>query len=748
MKKILIGFWYSLPIQLFLLHFRRYQIFLVFWYVLFATVGGNFMENFGADSLFLAPEYFNEVNFFSTAIVGMAIGIFIMSWNITTFILHRKHIQFLATTAQPFLKFCINNGILPLLFLLFYFFTAIHFDAFKELMGFWEIFVLVGGFLFGFTMALFIAFIYFFGADRTIYQSLKIAIHSANSSYATTYSKNDLPKEKHEIRVDWFLSAKLHFRKPRDVRHYSQAFLDGIFKRHHIASVIAFFIAFVFLVGIGFTSDTRLFQIPAAASITIFFALLIAVGGAMSIFLKSWSIPIILIIYVGLNYLYQQNIINPANKAYGINYWNKEERPNYDRATILALASKENMEADKQAFLLRLNAWKKNQTEEKPILYIINTSGGGLRSATFTFNVLQQLDSQMNGQLMQKTMFINGASGGLLGAAYFRELYLLKKQNQPINLQNKQFVDDIAKDLLNPLFSSFVSRDIISPVQKFRVGKFEYIKDRGYAFEQKLNENTRGYLNKSVKDYYIPESNATIPTLFFNSVVTRDGRKMIMCTQPVRFLMKPTEDTNKIFTTDPDAIDFNSFFAKQNSTNIKVLSALRMNATFPYVLPNVWLPTNPVIDVMDAGLRDNFGQENTLRFITVFDDWLKENTSKVVIIQIRDRTTSDWDKPYDSKSLLSMFTKPAFLLQHNWFKLQDYYQHDQLEYLSNNYGPNLKRICFQYIAGSKNKTASLSFHLTTREKIEVIESLKNPTNQAETEKLKKIMQSVSTQKLN
>ena len=29
------------------------------------------------------------------------------------------------------------------------------------------------------------------------------------------------------MRVDWFLSAKLHLRKPRDVRHYSQDFLDN-----------------------------------------------------------------------------------------------------------------------------------------------------------------------------------------------------------------------------------------------------------------------------------------------------------------------------------------------------------------------------------------------------------------------------------------------------------------------------------------------------------------------------------------
>jgi hypothetical protein len=162
MKKVLIGIWFSLPIQLFFLHFRRYHIFLVFWYILFATVGGGFMENFGAYSLFLAPEYYNEVSFFSTAIVGMSIGVFVMSWHITTFILHRKHVEFLATTAQPFLKFCINNSIIPLLFLGYYFFKAIDYTTNKTLLEFGTTALLVLGFLTGYLLSLVLSFGYFF----------------------------------------------------------------------------------------------------------------------------------------------------------------------------------------------------------------------------------------------------------------------------------------------------------------------------------------------------------------------------------------------------------------------------------------------------------------------------------------------------------------------------------------------------------------------------------------------------------
>ena len=160
-----------------------------------------------------------------------------------------------------------------------------------------------------------------------------------------------------------------------------------------------------------------------------------------------------------------------------------------------------------------------------------------------------------------------------------------------------------------------------------------------------------------------------------------------------------------------------------------------MNATFPYVLPNVWLPTSPIIDVMDAGLRDNFGQESALRFLQVYKDWIKANTSKVVLIQIRDRSLGDWEKPYDSPNLFSFLTKPFLLLQNNWFKLQDYYQYDQLAYVEKEFAANFHRICFQYVPEKKEAPASLSFHLTAREKMDIRQAITNVTNQQEFKKL-------------
>ena len=151
--------------------------------------------------------------------------------------------------------------------------------------------------------------------------------------------------------------------------------------------------------------------------------------------------------------------------------------------------------------------------------------------------------------------------------------------------------------------------------------------------------------------------------MFFNAVISRDGKKMLTSTQPVRFMMRSLYDSLRMPSMDPDVIDFSAFFRNQDPDNLQLLSALRMNATFPVVLPNVWLPSNPVIDVMDAGLRDNYGQETALRFLEFFDDWIQHNTRGVLILQLRDRPAGGWDHPYVTENITDHASKPFFLLQ-------------------------------------------------------------------------------------
>lgn len=722
------GIFYSLPVQLIFLHFRKYQVLLVFWFIMFSVVNSAFMKSFGADALFLAPEYLGNVTSISFAIMGMAIGVFIMCWNITTFILFSRHFTFLAATQYPFLKYCINNSAIPLAFLIFYFIKAYHFAHYKELINHVEMIFLAVGFMAGLLLTLSISFFYFFRADKTILKRLQPAFKSAKNVIYHFQPDPHPATIKSLIYSEWFLDSFFRIRRCRDVSHYSKELMERIFKQHHFAAVLSLLISYVFLLLIGFFLDSRFFQLPAGASITLFFAILIGVCGAVVYFFQSWSVPAFLVFIFVLDFLYRIEWIDPRNKAYGLNYTNKNEQPEYSQKSLQALANPDSSKMDKKNMESILNNWKKKQEEEKPLLVVMTTSGGGSRSATFTMDVLQRLDSITGGQIMKKTFLITGASGGMIGASYFRELYRQKLKGRNINLQLHHYVNDIAEDMLNPTFTSFIARDLFAPEQKFSVGPYKYLRDRGYAFESALNENTGGILNKHLKDYRDDEAAANIPLMFYHTVITRDGRMMILSTQHLRFMMQPPNNSTND-AGSADAVDYSSFFAKQDPYNLRLLTILRMNATFPVVLPNVWMPSKPVIDVMDGGLRDNYGMENSLRFLSHMQKWIEENTSGVLIIQIRDRMDGGWENPYEYNNLTGNSTKPFFLLQHNWYKMMDYFQSDMENYFISNIGYPIHKISFQYIPRNEETKAALSFHLSEREKLDINASLYSKHNQ-------------------
>ena len=288
MMRILKAIYFFFPIQLVLLHFKKFQVLLLFWLILFSTLNGGFMHLYGADALFLSPEYLGDVGPVSAAIVGIATGIFIMSWNITTFIVFSRHFRFLATTSRPFLKYCINNAILPLVFLVFYLIRFIHFSLDKELLSAGTIFLLSAGFLAGFFFIVAVSLFYFFRADISIIRRMAPVINNPKLFKSQFIREDSRLTESRLVRAKWYLnSPRAILRKTRDVSHYSREFIESIFSRHHFAAVLSIFVAFIFLIVTGFFMDSRFFQLPAAASILIFFAILISLSALFLISCKA-----------------------------------------------------------------------------------------------------------------------------------------------------------------------------------------------------------------------------------------------------------------------------------------------------------------------------------------------------------------------------------------------------------------------------------------------------------------------------
>jgi len=293
---------------------------------------------------------------------------------------------------------------------------------------------------------------------------------------------------------------------------------------------------------------------------------------------------------------------------------------------------------------------------------------------------------------------MTGASGGMLGEAYFRELIREKQTGENIDPYSEKHLNDLAGDLLNPVTFAIAVNDLFYPWRKFKYGQYTYRKDRAYMFEKQFNQNTSHRLDKALVAYREPEQNASIPMLIITPTIIQDERKLYISPQKLSYLSCPAGNIIDTSVSMIDGVDFGTLLEKQDAYNLRFSTALRMNATYPYIMPTVILPTRPPLEIMDAGIRDNFGIETSVRFIFNFKDWIKENTSGVVIISINSvnkEMLSDGSE--GSRNIFTQLFNPIGNLYNNWPEIQHYNQLYLAQYAREWLDGKLEFIEFNYI---------------------------------------------------
>ncbi len=721
-----------LPVQLFLLHFRKYQMILIFWIMLFAVVTGNLATHFGALSLFLSPEYLGKISVLSFSLLGGATAMLAMSWHITTFIIHSKRVPFLGATRHSFLKYCINNSIIPLSYLITYGIVAARYLMINEGAHTWTIIFFLSGFYLGYIFVLFLSFLYFFRADRNI---LKVVLSTiANPSVIRELIPYDSLDEEYElVRAESYLTHIFKIEKIKTPYEYNTRFLNTVLRRHHRNAIFAIFFAIVLLLILGIFMDEPILRIPAGAGFLILFSIMLTAVGAFKYFLRSWEIIGWLCIFSIAGFMAKHRVFDLRSIAYGMKYDSKVPPP-YNYSNLKTIFNDSVYQQDKQQEIARLERWKQlrftdSTAEKKPPLVIITVSGGGSRASYWTFRCLQYADSITGGQLFRHNVFTCGASGGMIGAAYWRSIqtqHVLGNINAPYN---PYYQDLVGKDLLNAVIFSLACVDLISPFNKITVAGRRYSKDRGYAFDKELAANSDSLLHYRMKDYKDYEAKAIAPMLLINGTIVNDGRRLLLSPQPVGYL---TRSANSLGQENPiiDAVDYARFFKNQDPLNLQIMSALRMSATFPIVLPVVKMPSDPEMDIMDAGLRDNFGVESSMRYLCTFREWINANTSEVIFLQIRDTREYEPSEGDDENSMSGMMLDPLFSIQRKWGAFQTYHQSYLEDYVTADFPPGkFKKIVLQYIPESKDRSAALNFHLTGREKADLMQSIFNADNQ-------------------
>lgn len=740
-KEILQNFYYSFPIQLLLLNLKKHYLLLIFWGILFGLVTNSIASKYGIPYLLLDPEYLGKVNFISFLFLGASFGGFFITYNITSYILNSYRFPFLATLSKPFSKFCLNNFIIPVVFGIIYLYNLITFQTEVEFTSTSDVIIRMFGFVFGFAMVIFISFAYFFKTNHNISRVLglgkidpEIEYNKVDAQAETSLKKKILLERGWEVHN--YMSSPFKIRLVRSTEHYDGHLLKAVFIQNHMNALIIEGVVILSLIILGYLTDVRIFRIPAGASVLLFFSITLMLIGALGFWLRGWRTLFFVGILLIVNFLMQWDHANYKHQVFGLNY--NKAPVIYDEESIKTYASNTNLHKDRVSTLKILENWKaKFPKGEKPKMIFINVSGGGIRSAVWSMTVLQKLDSILAGDLMKQGILITGASGGMMGSAYFRELTLRKNKGEKINIYSKKHLSNMSKDLLNALTLTLAVNDVYNPFQKITIDNVEYPLDRGYSFERQFHENTGFILQKKISDYYEPEYNGEIPLMVLTPVIMNDAKNLIISPQDLSFLSKPIFKESRFYNSEIEGVEMKKMFKDHNFDNLQFSSALRMNATFPYVTPNVSLPTNPIIDIIDAGMRDNFGTNMSLKFLYNFKGWINTNTSGVVFLQIRD-TPKFHEQSVVTNSLFKKIVNPIGNFFSNWQEFQDHQSDNLIGSSFSWYEGDIEYVSFQYINEGERR-AALSWHLTTQEKLSIKESLKHELNQNSFHKIMKLL---------
>lgn len=719
---------YFFPVQLLFVHFKKNLGLLLYWIILFSIITKSITLKYGVPYLFLYPEYLGGVNFTSHFLMGLLAGGFIMAFNLSSYVVNGFRFSFLATLNRPFIKYCQNNLIIPITFSVVYMLGMIQFQSESEQVDSVQIAMNILGYITGNLLFIALTAIYFISTNKSVIDY--VPKKKANGKY--THHIKDLfskankwdshsKKNRKEWKVVSYISDGGKIVLARDSSHYKRETLEKVFSHNRINASVFQTLVLLAVFILGLFHENEWLRIPAAGSILLLFTMFIMLTSAFYSWFKGWANVVIIILIIGVNYLSTKNIFSYENQAYGLDY--TTEPVVYTPESILKIQeNRQNLYLDVENGLTILQNWKTQTGKEKPIAVFLNVPGGGLRSALWTMESLNQANTVTENQLWKDVILISGASGGMVGAAFLREFYY-QNNFENANHSFEQAKEDISKDKLNPVAVSAVLNDLFFRFKHFELDGNSYLKDRAYAFERKLNEDTHGWLDRSLKDYHELELKRKMPMILLSPTISNDGRKLLISSQPISYLCY-NSDSNQM----NENIEFSRVFAGQNPGNLSYLSALRMSATFPYVFPAANLPTTPTTQVLDAGIRDNFGMSNTMKYIYFFREWLEANTEKVIIIQVRDQPKFKSDIKMNKPSLFQEISQPFGMFYSTILDVQDY-QMDELVRTSKSWYEGDIEVLDLVLNRSEANPISLSWHLTTREKQRIEQALFTEENQ-------------------
>jgi hypothetical protein len=265
---------------------------------------------------------------------------------------------------------------------------------------------------------------------------------------------------------------------------------------------------------------------------------------------------------------------------------------------------------------------------KKGKLVILAASGGGYRATIWTAHVIDRLraESGSDGRLpgiIDSVRLVTGASGGMVANAYF----VAQQQAACGASRSRSLVDQIQSDVSQYYamhgYTGERGNDSLSAVARQWVKADLFGLGLGRA---RVLENQWLSLCSSLESLSVAERDGKAPSFIVAPTVVEDGRPMLISNL----------DLSRIGPRDAGlAWDFSRLFDEGHKL-LKLQTAVRMGAAFPYITPAEELPTRPPMRLADAGYSDNYGVTTAVAYLgdPNVKRWIEGNLAGVLIIEI------------------------------------------------------------------------------------------------------------------
>ena len=261
-------------------------------------------------------------------------------------------------------------------------------------------------------------------------------------------------------------------------------------------------------------------------------------------------------------------------------------------------------------------------------------------------------------------MIRSGASGGMLGAGYYTATLTPpgeRKTGAARAEEMRQQYAMLTADHLTPIVNAGVYTDLplfLSPTPIRH--------DRGQVLEESWTRHLRarpddppeawgGPLAQTFDELRDGEVAGWRPSLIFSPMLVEDGRRLLVSNLDLRWVASndgallggnpadPERQRGFAMNYSQEAFELFRLFPDARRT-FRLSTATGMSASFPFFSRAVSLPTWPRRRVVDAGYYDNYGVSviTSWLFSGRNAEWIRENVSKVLIVQIRDGVSDEY----------------------------------------------------------------------------------------------------------